>query len=119
MPIDFSLSPELEEIREKVRVFIADVVAPTERRLEADKVAETDRGTYVAELIDLRRQARELGLWLPHMPVEWGGMGLGHVQLAMVQAESARTRLGPWVLNCQAPAICARCARAACGRASP
>jgi acyl-CoA dehydrogenase len=37
------------------------------------------------------------------MPVEWGGMGLGHVALAMVQTEAARTRLGPWILNCQAP----------------
>ncbi len=30
-------------------------------------------------------------------------MGLGHVELAMVQAEAAKTRVGPWVLNCQAP----------------
>jgi hypothetical protein len=30
-------------------------------------------------------------------------MGLGHVALAMVQAEAAKTRVGPWVLNCQAP----------------
>ena len=30
-------------------------------------------------------------------------MGLGHVELAMVQAEAAKTRLGPWVMNCQAP----------------
>ena len=103
MSIDFSLSPELEAIREKVRTFIAAIVTPTEQRLEASGIAETDRRAYVAELLELRRQAQELGLWLPHMPVEWGGMGLGHVQLAMVQAEAARTRLGPWVLNCQAP----------------
>jgi acyl-CoA dehydrogenase len=92
MSIDFSLSPELEEIRGKVRSFIADVVTPAERRLEADKVAETDRRAYVAELLALRGQAQELGLWLPHMPVEWGGMGLGHVELAMVQAESHASR---------------------------
>ena len=41
--------------------------------------------------------------WSPHMPVEWGGMGLGHVELAMDQAEAGKTRLGPWVLNCMAP----------------
>jgi len=29
-------------------------------------------------------------------------MGLGHVELAMVQAEAAKSRIGPWVLNCQA-----------------
>ena len=37
------------------------------------------------------------------MPTEWGGMGLGHVELAMVQSEAARASYGPWVLNCQAP----------------
>ncbi|NCY16804.1 MAG: acyl-CoA dehydrogenase, partial [Actinobacteria bacterium] len=50
MTIDFSLSPELEKIRAEVRTFIAEVVAPTEARLEADKVAETDRRAYVSEL---------------------------------------------------------------------
>ena len=30
-------------------------------------------------------------------------MGLGHVELAMVQAEAAKAYYGPWVLNCQAP----------------
>jgi acyl-CoA dehydrogenase len=30
-------------------------------------------------------------------------MGLGHVELAMVQAEAAKSRLGPFALNCQAP----------------
>ena len=30
-------------------------------------------------------------------------MGLGHVQLAMVQAEAAKSTYGPWVFNCQAP----------------
>ena len=37
------------------------------------------------------------------MPEEWGGMGLGHVELAMVQAEAAKSYYGPWVFNCQAP----------------
>ena len=30
-------------------------------------------------------------------------MGLGRVQLAMVQAEAAKSSYGPWVFNCQAP----------------
>ena len=30
-------------------------------------------------------------------------MGLGHVELAMVQAEAAKASYGPFVLNCQAP----------------
>ena len=57
----------------------------------------------IRALVRMRKQALETGLWLPHMPIEWGGMGLGHVELAMVQAEAARSYYGPWVLNCQAP----------------
>jgi acyl-CoA dehydrogenase len=102
MAIDFSLSADLEEIRLRIRTFIDEVVRPVERRI-ADDQLESDRKAYVAALVEMRGKARAEGLWLPHMPVEWGGMGLTHVQLAMVQAEAARSRYGPWVLNCQAP----------------
>jgi acyl-CoA dehydrogenase len=37
------------------------------------------------------------------MPKEWGGMGLGHVAMASVSAEAARSRMGPFALNAQAP----------------
>src|SRR5439155_1380519 len=39
----------------------------------------------------------------PHMPKEWGGLGLGPVGMASVSAEAARAGIGPFVLNCQAP----------------
>jgi len=103
MAIDFSLSPELEAIRGRVRAFVDDVIKPTEERLEKERLRESDRRAYFTELLELRRQAQQAGIWLPHMPEEWGGMGLGHVQLAMVQAEAAKASLGPWVFNCQAP----------------
>ncbi|MBS1837031.1 MAG: acyl-CoA dehydrogenase family protein [Actinobacteria bacterium] len=103
MSIDFSLPPEIEEIRGRVRAFIDEVVKPTEARIHDDRLEETDRDAYIGLLLDMRKQAFDAGLWLPHMPAEWGGMGLGHVELAMVQAEAARSYYGPWVLNCQAP----------------
>ncbi|HEY8526493.1 MAG TPA: acyl-CoA dehydrogenase family protein [Acidimicrobiales bacterium] len=101
MAIDFTLSPEVEEIRLRVRSFIEDVVKPGEAEIGA--IENIDRADYIKRIFAMRDQAKEAGLWLPHMPEEWGGMGLGHVELAMVQAEAAKTRLGPWVLNCQAP----------------
>jgi acyl-CoA dehydrogenase len=103
MSIDFSLSPELEEIRGRVRAFIADEVLPAEARISEGRLEQTDRDAYIGELLALRTSAHAAGLWLPHMPEEWGGMGLGHVELAMVQAEAAKSYYGPWVLNCQAP----------------
>ncbi|HLM65639.1 MAG TPA: acyl-CoA dehydrogenase family protein [Acidimicrobiales bacterium] len=100
MSIDFTLTPELEKLRLRVRDFIDTVVRPGEEKMAE---AEVSRDGYIATLIGMRGDAVKAGIWLPHMPEEWGGMGLGHVELAMVQAEAAKTRLGPWVFNCQAP----------------
>jgi len=104
MAIDFTLSPELEEIRMRVRNFVDDVIKPEEARIEgnADNPALTGKDRIKA-LIGLRKLAHAEGIWLPHMPEEWGGMGLGHVEFARVQAESAKSYYGPWVFNCQAP----------------
>ncbi len=101
MPIDFTLTPELEDIRTRVRTFIDTVVKPGEAQM--GNRDDLDRSDYIKLIFEMRAKAQEEGLWLPHMPTEWGGMGLGHVELAMVQAEGAKTRLGPWVMNCQAP----------------
>jgi len=96
--IDFSLSPELEDIRARTRDFVETVVKPIEATID-----EHDRTSLVEGVVAMRKEAHERGLWLPHMPQEWGGMGLGHVELAMVQAEAAKARFGPFAINAQAP----------------
>jgi acyl-CoA dehydrogenase len=101
MAIDFTLTPELEDIRMRVRTFVDDVVKPGEARIGSRD--EIERADYIKILLEMRAAAQEAGLWLPHMPKEWGGMGLGHVELAMVHAEAAKSTYGPWVFNCQAP----------------
>ena len=91
--IDFTLAPEHEAIRLKVRDFIDNVIKPAMEPFgHRDDMAPEMHAEYVRELIGLRKKAVEVGLWLPHMPKEWGGMGLGHVALAMVQAEAAKTK---------------------------
>ena len=101
MAIDFTLSPDLEQLRLRVRDFIQTIVRPGEAKIEGEDKVE--RAEYLRVLLSMREQAKAAGLWLPHMPAEWGGMGLGHVELAMVQAEAAKSYYGPWVMNCQAP----------------
>ena len=104
MAIDFTLTPELEEIRVRVRSFVDEVIRPVEDEIEGKDGGEGIKGrARIEKLIELRKQAHKAGLWLPHMPEDWGGMGLGHVELAMVQAEAAKSYYGPWVFNCQAP----------------
>src|SRR5262245_19040058 len=100
MAIDFSFPPEIDALRLKVREFIAEVVRPAEARI-AER--EGDRGFMIQSIIEMRLAARERGLWLPHMPAEFGGMALGHVAMAAVSAEAAKSAFGPYALNAQAP----------------
>ena len=102
--IDFTLAPEHEAIRTRVRDFVDNVIKPAVEPFgHRDEMPESMRADYIKALLGLRKEAMRQGLWLPHMPKEYGGMGLGHVELAMVQSEAAKTRIGPWVFNCQAP----------------
>lgn len=100
MAIDFTFSPEVDEVRFRVREFMLSVVKP---RMEEVDAAGGGRDEYIKAIGELRPKAREQGLWLPHMPAEWGGMGLGATALAAVSAEAARVPIGPFILNCQAP----------------
>ncbi len=98
MAIDFSFPEEVEVIRTSIRNFIDEVVKPIEEAMDED-----DRASVREGVIKMRTEAYERGLWLPHMPEAWGGMELDHVELAMISAEAARSRYGPFAINCQAP----------------
>ncbi|MFN8039312.1 MAG: acyl-CoA dehydrogenase family protein [Acidimicrobiales bacterium] len=100
MAIDFTFPPEIDEIRHRVAEFMATVVRPVEQRADDESWG---RDEWVRAIIDMRGAAKDAGLWLPHMPAEWGGMGLGHVAMAAVSAEAGKTRMGPFALNAQAP----------------
>ena len=100
MAIDFSFPPEIETLRLKVRRFVAEVVRPAEARIAEH---DGDRGFMIRSILEMREAAKQWGLWLPHMPKEYGGMGLGHVAMAAVSAEAGKSGFGPFALNAQAP----------------
>lgn len=100
MPIDFQLPPDVEEVRQKVRTFMDAEVRPVETKLQE---SDADRNSYVRAIFELRGKAQAQGLWNPHLPPEWDGMGLGPVAMAFVSAEAGRTGIGPFVINAQAP----------------
>ncbi len=96
--MDFQLTPELRELRERTRNFIADKVLPLE--------AEVPRRPHGPDP-ELRRRlielAREEGLLTPHASREMGGLGLSHIAKAVVFEEAGYSWLGPTALNIHAP----------------
>ena len=99
MAIDFSLGPEVTEARDRIRAFFESELEPELQRLNAAK----DLSLWKPALDRLREKAKAEGIWAPHMPREWGGMGLGHLAMAFVSAECGRHQFGAYVLNCHAP----------------
>jgi acyl-CoA dehydrogenase len=93
--IDFTIPPELEELRAKVAAFVGDEVLPAETGL-----AEDD---FEVVLQPLRKRAREAGLWTPHLPPEWGGLGVGPLGMALISQECGASALASLALNAMAP----------------
>lgn len=92
------LSPELTELRARVRAFMDEHVLAAEDAI----VAEDARGERTT-LDALRERARAAGLWTPHLPEAWGGLGLGVMGMCALFREMGRTPVGPSVFNCDAP----------------
>lgn len=95
--MDFALPSELRSLQDRTRLFINDVVIPYEQKLSHD----IDK--WEALRRELQTHAREAGLFLPHMGLDWGGLGLDWRSCAVVFEEAGRSLLGPQALNCSAP----------------
>ena len=71
--------------------------------------AETELGDHPDEevfgkvLTRLRDEARSQGLYNPHLPPEWGGLGLGPLGMAIVSQECGVSGLASLGLNAMAP----------------
>jgi acyl-CoA dehydrogenase len=98
--MDFSLSPEIEALRLKVRAFVEKEVLP----LEADPENFSEHENIPEERIKpVCAKARATGLWAPQSPKEYGGMELPIVAWAAIYEEAARSLFGPLAINCMAP----------------
>ena len=85
--MDFTLSPEIEDLRLRVRAFIEKEVLP----LEADRKNFSEHENIPEDrLAVVRAKAKKAGLWAPQSPKEYGGMELPMVAWAAIYEEAAR-----------------------------
>lgn len=96
--MDFSLTPELQELQQRTRAFIRDKIIP----LEGDR-RQTHHGPTEEFRKELVALAAEAGLVAPHVGVEYGGLGLSHVGKAVVFEEAGYSLLGPVAMHIFAP----------------
>ncbi len=96
--IDFSLSDDLLELRDRVRAFVRDEVIPLERDPRQDA-----HGPSPELVSELQSRAAARGLLSPHVAPEYGGLGLDHRGRAVVFEEAGYSPLGSLALNVSAP----------------
>jgi acyl-CoA dehydrogenase len=96
MSIDFEIPAEAKAVREKVRQWVHDECIPAQEKI-------TDKASFKKVIDDLRKKARAQGLWMPFVPKEYGGMGLGPLANALVQMELGESYIGALSMNSQGP----------------
>jgi len=77
--IDFSLPPDLVELKNRVDRFIREEVVPLERDPRQGPHGPTEDFRR-----DLIARGRAAGLLSPHAPAKWGGLGLDHRGMSVV-----------------------------------
>ncbi len=98
--MDFSLSPELEALRQKTGAFVKEYCIPLETPRDS---FDEHENIPLEKLSALRDTAKSLGLWAPQMPKELGGMGLTMAEQAVIYEEANYSIFGPAAMNCSAP----------------
>ncbi|MFD1625217.1 acyl-CoA dehydrogenase family protein [Azospirillum griseum] len=98
--MDFTLSPEIEDYRRRVRAFVEAEILP----YEADR-SQWDEHENITEAktAEIRAKVKAAGLWALQMPRELGGQGLSVVGMAACYEEMQRSLFGPVCFNCAAP----------------
>ncbi|MEO6198008.1 MAG: acyl-CoA dehydrogenase family protein, partial [Dehalococcoidia bacterium] len=95
---DYTLSPEIREIRTNVTRFMEEHVYPNEHIVE-----ESENGSAEPLIKDLQARTKAMGYWAPHLPKEAGGMGIGFMPYVYMNEILGRSYLAPRAFGSQAP----------------
>lgn len=98
--MDFTLTPEINDMCRRIRSFVDVHLLP----LESDPTIYDEYESIRKELLDeLRVKAKAAGIWALSMPKERGGAGYNTVGMAACYEEMNRALFGPAVFNAAAP----------------
>jgi acyl-CoA dehydrogenase len=97
--IDFTVPPELDELLRRIKAYISEDVLPAEA-----EIADPDDLLTSWDVVErLRDRARERGIFTPHLPEEYGGLGVGVLGMGLISQELGTAPLAALGMNCMAP----------------
>src|SRR5229473_6633586 len=95
--IDFSIPLELEAVQKRAIAFMDEFVYSNENKLIEDEGLPLDLER------ELQQKIKALELWAPHLPCEWGGMGIGFIGQALINEIAGRSVIAPRLFGNAAP----------------
>ncbi|MDB4066611.1 acyl-CoA dehydrogenase family protein [Flavobacteriaceae bacterium] len=87
-----------EAIKSKIKTFVEEELITLE-----PWILNTEWEEKLPKLNELREKTKALGLWLPQIPKEYGGLGLTNAEHGEVSEILAANPYGHYCFNCQAP----------------
>lgn len=104
--MDFSYSPKVIALQQRVQAFMDEHIYPNETRYHDEVEANRQRGnpwqpTQVMEA--LKAKARAAGLWNLFLPESAYGAGLTNLEYAPLCEIMGRSHIAPEAFNCSAP----------------
>jgi alkylation response protein AidB-like acyl-CoA dehydrogenase len=96
--MDFSISKDMQLMLEMIHSFMEKEVFPLEPYLLRGEFHELE-----PRLEEKRQKVKQMGLWAPSQPKEYGGLGLNLMDFALVSEAIGTSPLGHYIFGTAAP----------------
>jgi alkylation response protein AidB-like acyl-CoA dehydrogenase len=94
---DFTLAPEIKEMRRTVKAFLDDQIIPNEH------VLDRHNGESDSLMKELQSRTKAMGMWAPFIGPEAGGSGKGFLPYAYINEILGRSPYAPRAFGAAAP----------------
>ena len=96
--MDFAVSDKMQAVTGMMTEFVEKELIPLE-----PEFLIRDFRAMIPVINEKRRMVKQMELWAPNHPKEYGGMGLNLMEHALVSEVLGRSPLGHFVFGCHAP----------------
>ncbi len=100
--MDFVITEDARIIEDQVVRFLNEKIIPVEG-VYAEQAITTENGADPEVMVNLRAEAKSLGLWNLFLPDENWGAGLSNHDYSVLCEHMGRSQIASRVFNCQAP----------------
>jgi acyl-CoA dehydrogenase len=80
--MDFSIEPKLQDTLATIRTFMREEIYPLEREFLSKPFTD-----LLPALNEKRSKVKQMGLWSPSIPKEYGGAGFSFLEFAHISEE--------------------------------